>query len=90
MFNETDIDILIIPLNTEIESLKLANSLRNKGFKVDIEMNNRKLKKSMEYANKEGIPYVIVLGEDEIKSGNIMVKDMLTGKKISIDNIKKI
>ena len=90
MFNETDIDILIIPLNTEIESLKLANSLRNKDFKVDIEMNNRKLKKSMEYANKEGIPYVIVLGEDEIKSGNIMVKDMLTGKKISIDNIKKI
>ena len=90
IFNETDIDILIIPLNTEIESLKLANSLRNKGFKVDIEMNNRKLKKSMEYANKEGIPYVIVLGEDEIKSGNIMVKDMLTGKKISIDNLKKI
>jgi len=90
IFNETDIDILIIPLNTEIESLKLANSLRKKGFKVDIEMNNRKLKKSMEYANKEGIPYVIVLGEDEIKSGNIMVKDMLTGKKISIDNIKKI
>lgn len=90
MFNETDIDILIIPLNTEIESLKLANSLRNNGFKVDIEMNNKKLKKSMEYANKEGIPYVIVLGEDEIKSGNIMVKDMLTGKKISIDNIKKI
>ena len=90
IFNETDVDILIIPLNTEIESLKLANSLRNNGFKVDIEMNNRKLKKSMEYANKEGIPYVIVLGEDEIKSGNIMVKDMLTGKKISIDNIKKI
>lgn len=90
MFKDSDIDIYIIPMDTEIESLKLANSLREKGFKVDIEMNNKKLKKSMEYANKEGIPYVIVLGEDEIKSGNIMVKDMLTGKKISIDNIKKI
>lgn len=89
MFNESEIDVYIIPLNTEIESLKLANSLRNKGFKVDIEMNNRKLKKSMEYANKEGIPYVIVLGEDELKSGNIMVKDMISGKEISIDNLKK-
>ena len=89
MFNESDIDVYIIPIYTEIESLKLANSLRKKGFRVDIEMNNRKLKKSMEYANKEGIPYVIVLGEDEIKSGNIMVKDMISGEKICIDNLKK-
>lgn len=89
MFNESDIDVYIIPINTEIESLKLANSLRGKGFKVDIEMNNRKLKKSMEYANKEGIPYVIVFGEDEIKSGIITVKDMLNGKRINADNLKK-
>ena len=91
MFNEkSQTDIFIIPIDTKIESLKLANNLRKKGFNVEIEMNDKKVKKSMEYANKEKIPYVIVLGEDEIKNNNYIVKDMINRTNISLDNIKKI
>ena len=84
------IDFYIIPLDTEIESLTLANNLRNQGYKVEIEMNKKKLKKSLEYANKEKIPYVIILGEDEIKTKTIKIKDMKNNKEIIINDINNI
>ena len=86
IFNErSDTDIYIIPINTEIDSLKLANNLREFGFNVEIEMLKRKLKKSLDYANKEKIPYVIILGEDEINSNIINVKDMFNNSMFSVD-----
>lgn len=92
-FNENPfVDIYIIPLNTEKESLLLADKLRKLNYRVDLEMNNRKLKKSFEFANKEKIPYVIVLGEDEIKDNIIKIKNMQTGieYKIPTDQLNDI
>ena len=62
-------DLYIVPLdqNAEITSLRLANILRSNGVKVIIEMNKKKIKKCFEWANKKNIPYVTVIGEDEIK-----------------------
>jgi histidyl-tRNA synthetase len=93
MFNEkSQTDIYIIPVNTEVESLKITNDIRNLGYNVEIEMENKKIKKSMEYANKEKIPYVIVIGEDEINNRKFKLKNMLDGKEYEIlfDEIKKI
>ena len=85
-------DLLIIPLNTNIDSLILANSLREKGIKVNIEMTGRKLKKVLESASKNNIPYVIVLGENEVSTGTIEIKDMESGTKeeFNIKDISKI
>jgi len=47
-------------------------------------MNNKKLKKSMDYANKEKIPYVIVLGEDEVDKKFLLVKNMFTGNTTEV------
>ncbi|HIS90519.1 MAG TPA: histidine--tRNA ligase [Candidatus Faecisoma merdavium] len=88
--NRSLIDIYIIPMNTKKESLFLANKLRNLGYKVDIEMNDKKLKKSFEYANRENIPYVIVLGEDEIKNNYFNIKNMETGVQIKVEDIKTL
>ena len=90
--NKSLIDIYVIPMNTQKESLILANNLRKLGYKVDIEMNDRKLKKSFEFANREKIPYVIVLGEDEINNNYFNLKNMITGEqeKININNLEKI
>ena len=71
------VDIYIIPMGTNIESLKLANELRKLNIKVDIEMNNKKIKKSLDFCNKENIPYVIILGEDEIINQEFKLKDMI-------------
>ena len=90
--NKSLIDIYVIPMNTKKESLILANNLRKLGYKVDIEMNDRKLKKSFEFANRENIPYVIVLGEDEVNNNYFNLKNMITGEqeKIDINNLEQI
>ena len=84
------IDIYIIPMNTKKQSLSLANKLRKLGYKVDLEMNDKKVKKCFEYANKENIPYVIVLGEDEINNKYFNLKNMITGEQTKIENINDI
>lgn len=85
-------DIFIIPMGTEIESIKIANQFRERGYNVDVEMNNRKLKKSLDYANKEKIKYVIVIGTNEIFSGQLKIKNMNDGTDIlvNIDEIENI
>lgn len=70
------VDILIVPMGTETESIALANNLRAMDFKVDVDLSGRKLKKSLDYANKENIKYVIILGEDEVQKQKIRIKNM--------------
>lgn len=89
------IDLYIIPMNTPKESLKLANDLREYGLNIDLEMQNKKLKKSLDFANKENIPYVIILGEDEIKNQEFKLKDMrfkeeYTIKMNELEKVKEI
>ncbi len=81
---KSNIEVYIIPINTPKESLKLANGLRDLGYIVDIEMNDRKVKKSLDFANKENIPYVIILGEDEIKNNKFKIKNMLIKEEYEI------
>ena len=85
------IDVLIIPMDTEVECMSIATTLRDNGIKVMIEMNKRKLKKSFEFANKTNIKYVIVVGENEIKESKYSLKNMLDGTQelLSIDEIIK-
>ena len=85
-------DVFIIPMGTKIESLMIANQLRKSGYNVDIEMNNKKLKKSLDYANKEKIKYVIVIGTNEISSGQLKIKDMneSTDILVNIDEFETI
>ena len=89
---KSNTDIFIIPMRTEIESLKLANQFRKNGYNVDIEMNKRKLKKSLDYTNREKIKYVIVIGTDEISSGQLKIKNMDDGTEmlINIDALETI
>jgi len=55
-------------------------------------MTSRKMKKSLDYCNKERIPFVIILGEDEIKNNKFQLKDMFNKNtyEISVDNLDKI
>ena len=91
--NDNLYDLYIVPFdkNAEITSLKLANDLRKSGVKVIIEMNNKKIKKCFDWANKKNIPYVTVIGEDEIQNQQLSIKNMETGEstKYSFENITK-
>lgn len=89
---KSTIDIYIIPINTEIETLNIANKIRDLDFKVEIDFQQRKLKKSLDYANKENIPYVIVIGENEIKNNKFKLKSMNNKEEyeINIDRVEMI
>lgn len=76
-----NVDYYIIPLGTRKESLLVANFLRNKGYKVEFEMSNKKLGKALDKANKERIRNVIMIGEDEVRKNQFKVKDMFTGEE---------
>ena len=78
-------------MKNNIESLKIAKILRDNNISVDIEMNSRKIKKSLDYANQENIPFVIIIGDDELKENKVVFKDMLNNSQeiISIEEIIK-
>lgn len=84
MSSDNLIDAYIIPMGTEVESLMLARNLRQNNINVIVEMNNRKLKKCFEYANKENIKYVIVVGSDEIQENMYTIKDMTTSEQLKL------
>ena len=84
MATDSLIDVYIIPMDTEIESLMLARNLRQKNINVIVEMNNRKLKKCFEYASKENIKYVIVVGSNEIQENIYTIKDMTTSEQLKL------
>lgn len=84
-------DILIIPMVEDLSvPIKLATELRNNGVKTEIYLNNKKLKAKFKYADKLQIPYVIVIGEDEIANNKFKLKNMETGeeKELSADEIE--
>ena len=70
------IDIYMVPLDTNVETLKLATKLREEGFKVLIEMNKKKIGKCFEYAERNNIKYVMIIGENEVTSGKYKIKNM--------------
>jgi len=69
--------------------LKIAQSLREKEIASEIYPDQAKIKKQMEYADKKKIPFVIVIGSEEVKTGILTLKKMETGdqSKLSLQEI---
>ena len=82
---ENLINVYIIPMETELECLQLAETLRQNNINVLVELNKRKVKKCFEYANKENIKYVIIVGSNEIESNCYSIKDMTTGEQYNMN-----
>ncbi len=84
---------LIITQNPEYlnDAIKLAGRLRKANVNVDVMYRQCKFKKKMEYANKIGVPYLVIIGEEEIATEQYSVKDMITGEqfKLSADDLIK-
>jgi histidyl-tRNA synthetase len=79
------LDLYIAPMGKEAQRVAsgIAYDLRAAGISVEVGL-DAKLKRSMELANKLGARYALLLGEDEIASGALAVKDMLSGEQESV------
>lgn len=83
-------DLVIIPLGeTIIESLKLCKCLRQKGIVTEVLSEDKSFKSKLKDANRRLIPYVLIVGEDEVKEEKYTLKNMRTGEqfKVSKDEI---
>ena len=79
-------DLFVIPLGevAKVQALVIASHLRLNGKRVEIAFGDRALKGAMKGADKSGSTYVIVLGESEISSGTVELKDMKSGLSTSV------
>lgn len=86
-------DVLIIPMLEDLSvPIEIANNLRINGINTEIFLNDKKLKAKMKYADKLEIPFVIVVGEDEVESDVVKIKNMKTGyeTECQIHNISHV
>ena len=83
--NKSISEVLIISMVDDFtKNIEIATKLRNAGINTQIYTNNAKIKNQFKYASRLNIPYVIVIGEDEIKENKISLKNMENGEQVSI------
>ncbi len=75
-------DVLVLPMTDDASAaISLAEALRTGGLRVQLYGEKKKFKQKLSYADKLGVPFVVLLGEDEISQGLCSVKDMRTGQQ---------
>lgn len=74
-------DVYVYAFNIDKNLFEISELLRNNNLKVLTELNNIKLKKAMNTANRENIKYVVIIGEDELKCNSVSLKNMITGEQ---------
>lgn len=83
-------EVLVIPVDDSLDySINVASKLREKGIISEVYFEEGKISKKLNYGNKLGISNVILIGNDEAKSGILTLKDMSTGNqyKLTLDEI---
>ena len=82
-------DALVLPMTAEAApAIALAQALRAEGLKVQLYGEQKKFKQKMAYANKLGVPFAVLLGEDEIAEGMCSVKNMITGEQVKLSPVE--
>ena len=72
------------------QSLKTTKKLRDESIRTEVYPNPQdKLQKQLKYANKKSIPYVIIIGPEEVEKGFVTLKNMVSGEQ-KTDNLAKI
>lgn len=83
--------VFVASVNDEVrdDALTLSQKLRQNGISADFDLKNRNLTKQLEYADKLGIPYVLIVGKEELKKGEFKLKNMGREKEeiLAIDAI---
>lgn len=82
---KTKVKALLISIKTNNDTVLLAEYLRENGVSAEINPLNKNISKGLEYASSYGIPFVIFVGENELKEGKFKLRDMVSGKEELVD-----
>ena len=75
-------DALVLPMTDDLApAIALATQLRTAGIRTQLYTEPKKFKQKMTYADRLGVPYILLLGEDEITQGKVSLKNMATGEQ---------
>ena len=88
---KSHLDVYVAPISADVrlKAYEITQTLRRAGFRCDVDLNNKKFKKLMNYADKIKVPKMIIIGKNDLEENKITIKDMQSGQQeqISIDNI---
>ncbi|MBR3490534.1 MAG: ATP phosphoribosyltransferase regulatory subunit, partial [Bacilli bacterium] len=84
--NNIDLYIMNVTKNELMYSYNLAQDLRMCGFKVDIDLLNKSMKAKFKEVDRLNPKYLIIIGEEEVKSGILTIKDNLTKEEQKIES----
>lgn len=75
-------EVLVLPMTEDLApAVALATRLREAGIAAQLYHEGKKFKQKLSYADKLGVPFVALLGEDELAAGKVALKDMTTGEQ---------
>lgn len=75
-------DVLVLPMTPDLTpAIQAATALRSAGIRTQLYGEDKKFKAKMSYADKLNVPYILLLGEDEIAAGVVSLKDMRSGQQ---------
>ncbi len=78
--------VLVAPIGKTLENaIEITQKLRTAGVSTEIDLMRRNIGKLMNYANSLQIPYVVVIGEAEVKENKVTLRDMKSGKQELVD-----
>jgi histidyl-tRNA synthetase len=68
-----------------LDAIRISRELVDRGISAEVDIMGRKLVRQLEYADNKGIPYVLIVGPEELKIGKFKLKDMHAKKEILVD-----
>lgn len=83
---KTVAQVLVTKFSPELvnESLKMANGLRKAGMNAELYFEDEPLTKQVRYADRKNIPYVVILGPDEVATGQVTLRDLRGGRQVTV------
>jgi histidyl-tRNA synthetase len=88
---ESYVDVILLSINQDDESIKLMQLLRKEGVNCEFSLKN--VKKGLDFASSYKIPFALFIGEDEVKNNKYTLRDMTSGEEFKFglnDIVKKI
>lgn len=88
---KSHLDIYVAPISDKVsaKAYEITQNLRRNNIKADVDLNARKFKKLINYANKINVDKIAIIGENDLNDGKITIKDMKSGNQelIDVDNV---
>jgi len=93
--NKTSTKVLVVPFSPDqrVIAIETAQSFRAAGINSELYPEDSKIDKQLKYGNKKGIPYVVIIGADEVQAKKVSLKNMKSGEQETVfvaDAIKKL